>query len=48
LNRLEDESRGSGNLMYPLKEALGVYATIGECCDRLRQVFGEYQPPEIT
>jgi methylmalonyl-CoA mutase N-terminal domain/subunit len=48
LDRLEQEARGAGNLMYPLKEALGVYATIGECCQRLRLVFGEYQPPEIT
>jgi len=36
------------NLMFPLKEALAAYATIGECCDRLRGVFGEYQPPDIS
>jgi methylmalonyl-CoA mutase N-terminal domain/subunit len=44
LDRLEEEARGTGNLLPPLKEALGAYATIGECCDRLRRVFGEYQP----
>jgi hypothetical protein len=33
--------------MEPLKEALAAYATIGECCDRLRRVFGEYRPPDI-
>jgi methylmalonyl-CoA mutase N-terminal domain/subunit len=44
LDRLEEEARGNGNLLPPLKEALAVYATIGECCDRLRAVFGEYQP----
>jgi methylmalonyl-CoA mutase N-terminal domain/subunit len=48
LGRLEDEARGSGNLMYPLKEALAAYATVGECADRLRSVFGEYQPPELV
>jgi methylmalonyl-CoA mutase N-terminal domain/subunit len=48
LDRLEEAARGSENLMYPLKEALAVYATIGECCDRLRRVFGEYRPPDIS
>jgi methylmalonyl-CoA mutase N-terminal domain/subunit len=48
LDRLEQCARGDANLMYPLKEALSVYATIGECCARLRGVFGEYQPPELV
>jgi methylmalonyl-CoA mutase N-terminal domain/subunit len=48
LGRLESTARGTGNLMYPLKEALSAYATIGECCDRLRAVFGEYQPPDVS
>ena len=48
LDRLEEAARGTDNLMYPLKEALAAYATIGECCDRLRRVFGEYRPPDIT
>jgi methylmalonyl-CoA mutase, N-terminal domain len=48
LDRLEDAARGSDNLLYPLKEALATYATIGECCERLRRVFGEYQPPDIS
>jgi hypothetical protein len=34
--------------MYPLKDALSVYATIGECCERLRRVFGEYWPADVT
>jgi methylmalonyl-CoA mutase, N-terminal domain len=45
LGRLEEEARGPGNLLPPLREALAAYCTIGECCDRLRAVFGEYQPP---
>jgi methylmalonyl-CoA mutase, N-terminal domain len=48
LARLEEAARGTENLMYPLKDALAAYATIGECCDRLRDVFGEYQPPDIS
>ncbi|MGI8564450.1 MAG: acyl-CoA mutase large subunit family protein [Candidatus Dormibacter sp.] len=48
LARLEAAARGSENLLYPLKEALAVYATVGECCDRLRHVFGEYQPPDVS
>ncbi|HVC99527.1 MAG TPA: methylmalonyl-CoA mutase family protein [Candidatus Dormibacteraeota bacterium] len=45
LDRLGDEARGAGNLLPPLREALAAYCTIGECCDRLRAVFGEYQAP---
>jgi methylmalonyl-CoA mutase N-terminal domain/subunit len=48
LGSLEEAARGTENLMYPLKDALAAYATIGECCDRLRNVFGEYQPPDIS
>jgi len=48
LDRLEEAARGTDNLMYPLKEALAAYVTIGECCDRLRQVFGEYRPGDIA
>jgi methylmalonyl-CoA mutase, N-terminal domain len=48
LDRLETAARRADNLMYPLKEALAAYATIGECCDRLRLVFGEYQPPDVS
>jgi methylmalonyl-CoA mutase N-terminal domain/subunit len=48
LGRLEDEARGRGNLLYPLKDALAAYATVGECADRLRSVFGEYEPPEVV
>jgi methylmalonyl-CoA mutase N-terminal domain/subunit len=47
LDRLEEAARGTDNLMYPLKEALAAYGTIGECCDRLRRVFGEYRPGDI-
>jgi methylmalonyl-CoA mutase N-terminal domain/subunit len=44
LKTLRDEASGSGNLMYPILEAVRAYATIGEICGVLRQVFGEYHP----
>jgi methylmalonyl-CoA mutase N-terminal domain/subunit len=28
-------------------QAVKEYATIGEICDTLREVFGEYKPPSI-
>ncbi|HLQ61530.1 MAG TPA: methylmalonyl-CoA mutase family protein [Candidatus Acidoferrales bacterium] len=46
LAELEVAARSRDNLMPPLKAALAAYATIGECCQRLRLVFGEYRPPE--
>jgi methylmalonyl-CoA mutase, N-terminal domain len=48
LDRLEEVARGTDNLLPPLKEALAAYATVGECAGRLRQVFGEYEPPEFV
>ncbi len=42
IDRLRDEARGSGNLLYPMKDALAVYASIGEVSDALREVFGEH------
>ena len=47
LAALGDEARGSGNLMYPIRDAVRAYATIGEICAVLRDVFGEYQAPAI-
>src|SRR5438105_3938479 len=48
LKRLEQAARGSDNVMPTLKEALAAYATVGECADTLRRVFGEYEPPELV
>jgi methylmalonyl-CoA mutase, N-terminal domain len=44
LGRLEEVARGSGNLLYPMKEAHAAYATIGEVSDTLRSVFGAHRP----
>jgi methylmalonyl-CoA mutase N-terminal domain/subunit len=44
LKSLEQEARGSENLMYPILETVRAYATVGEICSVLRQEFGEYRP----
>ncbi|WP_276271261.1 acyl-CoA mutase large subunit family protein [Haloarcula litorea] len=41
---LEAAARGDENLMPYLVDAVKTYATTGEICDVLRDVFGEYQP----
>jgi methylmalonyl-CoA mutase N-terminal domain/subunit len=43
LAELAETARGTGNTMYPLLECVRAYATVGEMCDALRQVWGEYE-----
>jgi methylmalonyl-CoA mutase, N-terminal domain len=38
---------GTDNLMPPILEAVKAYATLGEICDEMRAVFGEYQQKVI-
>ena len=45
LDRVHQTAQGSKNLMPPLLEAVRVYATLGEMCDVLRDVWGEYEEP---
>ena len=45
LRDLREVARGSGNLLYPLKDALRDHATLGEVCGVMREEFGEYKPP---
>jgi methylmalonyl-CoA mutase N-terminal domain/subunit len=40
---LKTTAMGEGNLMPPILGAARAYATLGEMCDALRDVFGEYQ-----
>ncbi len=47
LQNLEDAARETGNIMYPILEASRAYATLGEMCDALRGVWGEYEEPPI-
>ncbi len=41
---LDLAAKGDANLMPPIIEAVRHYATLGEICDVLRGVFGEYRP----
>jgi methylmalonyl-CoA mutase, N-terminal domain len=43
LDGLREASRGSENLLPPIKEALRAGASIGEVCGAMRDVFGEYR-----
>jgi methylmalonyl-CoA mutase N-terminal domain/subunit len=43
LEVLKQTARGTGNTMYPLMDCVRAYATVGEMCDALREVWGEYE-----
>ena len=45
LNALHHAAQGDANLMPFILDAVEAYATIGEICNILRRVFGEYQAP---
>ena len=42
---LEKAARSDENLMPRVLACVKAYATLGEICDRLREVFGEYRAP---
>ncbi|MBA2305971.1 MAG: methylmalonyl-CoA mutase family protein [Acidobacteria bacterium] len=42
LEALRRAARGTENTMHPLLECVRAYATVGEMCDALREVWGEY------
>jgi methylmalonyl-CoA mutase, N-terminal domain len=43
LTELKQRAAGSDNLMPSIVDAVKAYATVGEICHALREVFGEYQ-----
>jgi methylmalonyl-CoA mutase N-terminal domain/subunit len=43
LDAMQAAANGSDNLMYPMLDAVRAYATVGEMCDALREVWGEYE-----
>ena len=47
LFRLKEAAEGTDNLFPPVLDAVRAYATLGEICDVLRGVFGEYQQTAI-
>ncbi|MDI1459944.1 methylmalonyl-CoA mutase family protein [Catellatospora sp. KI3] len=46
LDKLRAAAMGSENVLYPMREALRLRATVGEVCHTLRKVWGVYQPRE--
>ena len=47
LDAVRAAARGTTNLMPVLVDAVKTYATTGELCAVLRDVFGEYAAPQI-
>jgi methylmalonyl-CoA mutase N-terminal domain/subunit len=47
LDALRSAATGDANLMPLMIEAVRLYATLGEICEVLRDVFGEYKAPDI-
>jgi len=44
LQELKKMAQGDGNLMVPILDCVRGDCTLGEICDVLREVFGEYEP----
>jgi methylmalonyl-CoA mutase N-terminal domain/subunit len=47
LDHLRETARGTGNTMPAILDCVRAYATVGEMCDALRQVWGEYEEVPI-
>ena len=47
LARMKAAAAGRDNLMPPILDAVRAYATLGEMCDALREVWGEYQETAV-
>ncbi|MDH5441910.1 MAG: methylmalonyl-CoA mutase family protein, partial [Candidatus Bathyarchaeota archaeon] len=47
LDKLRHVAEGDENLMPVIFEAVKAYASLGEICGVLREVFGEYRAPTI-
>jgi methylmalonyl-CoA mutase N-terminal domain/subunit len=43
LDRMRQTAKTTANLMPPILDAVRAYATVGEMCDALREVWGEYE-----
>ena len=48
LAALRTAAQGTDDLMGPILDAVRAYATTGEICGVLREVFGEYQPTTVV
>jgi methylmalonyl-CoA mutase N-terminal domain/subunit len=48
LERVREAATSDENLVPPILEAVKAYATQGEICDVMRDVFGVYHPDSLT
>ncbi|MGD9892102.1 MAG: methylmalonyl-CoA mutase [Dehalococcoidia bacterium] len=48
LAALRTAAEGTDNLMPPIMNAVKSYATLGEICGVMRDVFGDYRPPSAV
>ncbi len=48
LEKVREAAEGDENLVPPILEAVKLYASQGEVCDVLREVFGTYTPDSLT
>ncbi|MEV0717333.1 methylmalonyl-CoA mutase family protein [Asanoa sp. NPDC050611] len=46
LAAVRSAAAGTDNVLYPMRDALRAYATVGEVCNALREVWGVYHPVE--
>jgi len=47
LDKLHKAAENNENLAETMIEAVSQYATIGEICDVLREIYGSYRPPTV-
>ena len=47
LHRIRSAAAGAENLMPPILDAVRAYATLGEMCDVLREVWGEWEEQAV-
>jgi len=47
LDSLREAAAGTDNLIPPILDCVRSYATLGEMCDVLRSVYGEYREPNL-
>jgi methylmalonyl-CoA mutase N-terminal domain/subunit len=48
LDALRTAATRNENTMYPILDAVRAYATVGEMCDALREVWGEYEEVPVV
>jgi methylmalonyl-CoA mutase, N-terminal domain len=47
LDGIREAAQAGRNTMPPILDAVRAYATVGEMCDALRQVWGEYEEAAV-